>query len=101
MRDLQDRYEGRAVAARLRINGRAETDESAAALAEQHSAKRLVGVTANHIFTNCPRYIPKSALQERSIYTPRKGHSPPGPTWKSRSFVRDNFDEEGDRSNEK
>jgi hypothetical protein len=43
MRDLQDRYEGRAVADRLRINGRAETDESAAALAEQHAPSGSCG----------------------------------------------------------
>jgi predicted pyridoxine 5'-phosphate oxidase superfamily flavin-nucleotide-binding protein len=88
-------------AARLHINGRAEIDESEAAVAEQHGAKRLVRVTADHIFTNCPRYIPKMAFQERSIYTPRKGHRPPDPAWKLRSFVKDIFDKEGEPTNDK
>ena len=60
-------------AARLRINGRAEIDESEAATAGLDGAKILVRVTADHLFTNCPRYIPKMVFEERSIYTPREG----------------------------
>lgn len=94
------RFDGRLFngAARLRINGRAEIDESEDAIAALDGAKRLVRVVADHIFTNCPRYIPKLALQERSIYTPRKGHTPPDPPWKSMPFVKDIFDSERDRS---
>jgi uncharacterized protein len=81
-------------AARLRVNGRAEIDESAAAVAGIPGAKRLVRVTADHIFTNCPRYIPKFSLEEPSIYVPREGSSPPDPAWKSMPFVKDIFDKE-------
>lgn len=73
-------------AGRLRINGSAEIDESAAAIASLPGAKRLVRVTAEHIFTNCPRYIPK--------YVPREGYRRPDPPWKSMRFVKDIFEEE-------
>jgi predicted pyridoxine 5'-phosphate oxidase superfamily flavin-nucleotide-binding protein len=81
-------------AGRLRINGCAEIDESAAAIAGLPGAKRLVRVTAEHIFTNCPRYIPKLSLEETSAYVPREGYRPPDPPWKSMPFVMDIFEEE-------
>jgi predicted pyridoxine 5'-phosphate oxidase superfamily flavin-nucleotide-binding protein len=80
--------------ARLRINGRAEIDESEAAASGLHGAKRLVRVTADHIFSNCPRYIPKMTFEERSVFTPREGHTPPDPAWKSMPFVKDIFEQE-------
>ena len=84
-------------AARLRINGQAEIDESPEAIAGLTGAKRLVRVTAEHIFTNCPRYIPKLTDEAPSPYAPRPGHTPPDPAWKSRAFVKDIFDAERDR----
>ena len=80
--------------ARLRVNGRAEIDASPEAVAGLHGAKRLVRFTADHIFTNCPRYIPRMDLREASVYIPREGYDPPGPAWKERSFVKDIFDKE-------
>lgn len=90
------RFDGRLFdgAARLRVNGCAEIDESEEALAGRPGAKRLVRVVADHIFTNCPRYIPKMAFEESSVYTPREGYTPPDPAWKSRSFVKDLFETE-------
>lgn len=85
------RFDG---SARLRINGRAELDENPAAREGLPGAKRIVRVTADHIFTNCPRYIPTMASEEASVYTPRDGYTPPDPAWKSRDFVKDIFDEE-------
>lgn len=81
-------------AARLRINGRAEIDESPEAIAGLPGARRLVRVVADHIFPNCPRYIPKMTLEEPSVYAPRAGHTPPEPAWKSKEFVKDIFDAE-------
>jgi hypothetical protein len=85
-------------AARLRINGRAQIDESAAVIAGIPGAKRLVRVTADHIFTNCPRYIPKLSFEGPSVYVPREGYKPPDPLWKSMPFVKDIFDEERGQS---
>lgn len=84
-------------ATRLRISGQAQIDESEAAIAAMDGAKRVVRVVADHIFTNCPRYIPKLTMEERSVYVPRKGHVPPDPAWKSMSFVKDIFDRERSR----
>ncbi len=81
-------------ATRLRINGRAEIDESPEAIAGLPGAKRLVRVTADHIFPNCPRYIPRLATEEPSPYAPRAGYVPPEPVWKSKPFVKDIFDAE-------
>lgn len=94
------RFDGRLFngAGRLRINGRAEIDDSAEAVDGLPGAKRLVRVTADHIFTNCPRYIPKMAFEEGSIYSPREGHTPPDPAWKSMPFMKDVFDEERRRA---
>ena len=85
--------------ARLRVNGRAEIDDAPEAVAGLHGAKRLVRFTAEHIFTNCPRYIPKMDLQEASVYLPRAGYEPPDPAWKERPMVKDIFDKERAQKN--
>jgi hypothetical protein len=79
-------------AGRLRVNGHAEIDDFAEAIAGLPGAMRLIRVTAEHIFTNCPRYIPKLSLEEASIYVPRVGYRPPDPPWKSMPFVKDIFE---------
>jgi uncharacterized protein len=81
-------------AARLRVNGLAEIDEREEAVAGLVGAKRLIRVVAENIFTNCPRYIPKLQFEERSVHSPREGHTPPDPAWKSMPFVKDIFDRE-------
>jgi len=91
------RFDGRAhglPAARLRVNGSARIDEDSDAIAGLRGAKRLVVVRAEHIYPNCPRYIPQMQFVDISVYAPREGHIPPEPTWKSRPFVNDIFDKE-------
>ena len=83
---------------RLRINGHAEIDESPEAIEGLPGAKRLLRVTAEHIFPNCPRYIPKLAIEEPSVYVPREGYEPPDPDWKSRPYLKPIFDKERERS---
>ena len=85
------RFDG---SARLRVNGKAVLDESDAARKGIPGAKRIIRMTAEHIFTNCPRYIPTMASEGASVFTPRNGYTPPEPEWKSRDFVKDIFDEE-------
>src|SRR5262245_52122057 len=75
----------------IRVNGHAEIDESPEVIAGLPGARRLLRVTAEHIFTNCPRYIPKLSLEEPSVYVPRAGYKPPDPPWKSMPFVKDIF----------
>jgi predicted pyridoxine 5'-phosphate oxidase superfamily flavin-nucleotide-binding protein len=81
-------------AARLRVNGRATIDDSAAAIADIPGAKRIIRVQAEHIFPNCPRYIPAMDVGEPSIYAPKEGTQSPEPPWKQRDFVKDVFDAE-------
>ena len=90
------RFDGTRVdgSARLRVNGKAVLDESDAAREGIPGAKRIIRMTAEHIFTNCPRYIPTMASEGASVFTPRNGYTPPEPAWKSRDFVKDIFDEE-------
>lgn len=84
------RFDGSA--ARMRISGRAEIVEDPAAVAEHPGARRLVRVTAEHIFPNCPRYIPAMQSGTPSPHAPRPGHTPPEAEWKSADWMRDLFE---------
>ena len=86
------RFDGSA--ARLRINGRARVVDGDPEQARFPGAKRLVRLEADHIFPNCPRYIPRMRLEEPSVYAPRDGHTPPDPEWKGKDWVRDVFEAE-------
>jgi predicted pyridoxine 5'-phosphate oxidase superfamily flavin-nucleotide-binding protein len=68
---------------RLRVNGTASIDPDDPLLATTPGAQLIVRVRAQAIFPNCPRYIPRMALVEPSIYTPRPGVAPVEPAWKS------------------
>ena len=81
-------------AGRLRVNGHAEIDDSPEAIAGLPGAKRLIRVTAEHIFPNCPRYIPTMTMSEPSVYVPRDGYSPPDPAWKSVPVIKEFLDRE-------
>ena len=74
---------------RLRVNGRATVGDDDPLLAGWPGAKLLVRVRAERIFPNCPRYIHKMALVERSVYAPRPDYAPPEPEWKAREEFRD------------
>ncbi len=52
---------------RLRINGQARIIDNEEEYAYLPGAKRLVCVTADHIYYNCPRSVPKTAFVEPSI----------------------------------
>ena len=67
---------------RLRVNGSASVSDSDPLLSETVGAQLIVRVHTRAIFPNCPRYIPKMALLEPSIYTPRAGQEAPEPDWK-------------------
>ncbi|MEM6495731.1 MAG: pyridoxamine 5'-phosphate oxidase family protein [Pseudomonadota bacterium] len=81
-------------ALRLRVNGTAEIDETSDAIANTPGAKRIVKLSAEHIFPNCPRYIPKLRMEEESAHIPRDGYAPHDQTWKSMPFIKDVFDKE-------
>ena len=78
---------------RIRLTGTARIDEDPAAFSGIPGAKRMVRVTADYIYYNCPRYIPHMDLVEGSVYSPRPDYTPPEPEWKSRDYLKDVIDE--------
>jgi predicted pyridoxine 5'-phosphate oxidase superfamily flavin-nucleotide-binding protein len=74
---------------RLRVNGQATLSFDERVLSAIPGAQVLVSVTAEHIFPNCPRYIPHLEVKEESIYVPRPGVGPVEPQWKSFDQFRD------------
>ena len=58
-------------------------------LAFPASAQFVVRVHAERIYPNCPRYIHKYQLVERSAFVPRVGTSTPIPGWKQSDWARD------------
>lgn len=67
---------------RMRYNGSASIDFDDPLMAEYPEASFIVRVTAEEIFGNCPRYIHKMELVERSANVPREGCVTPDATWK-------------------
>ena len=74
---------------RLRLNGIATVELDDPLLEEYPRAHCVVRVRATEVFPNCPRYIHKLALVERSRFTPRVDCEPPVPDWKRREWARD------------
>lgn len=67
---------------RLRVNGRATVHLEDGLLAGMPGAQVLVKVVPEHIFPNCPRYIPNLAAGTPSPYLPCEGAAPLEPAWK-------------------
>jgi len=74
---------------RLRVNGVASVDEADELLASYPEAQFVVRVSATQVFPNCPRYIHRMALVERSHFVPRAASETPVPAWKQTEWARD------------
>ena len=74
---------------RLRLNGEASIDVADPLLAEYPGAELVIRVRAREIFANCPRYIHKYQLIERSKYVPHVDVETPEPEWKRSDWARD------------
>jgi predicted pyridoxine 5'-phosphate oxidase superfamily flavin-nucleotide-binding protein len=74
---------------RLRLNGAASVDEHDPLAASYPGAQFVVRVRATQVFPNCPRYIHRMALVERSPFVPRADREPPVPDWKRTSWACD------------
>lgn len=74
---------------RLRFNGEASVDANDPLLAQFTGAKLVVRVRAREIFPNCPRYIHRMKLEERSSFVPRPSETPPVPNWKRSAWACD------------
>ena len=74
---------------RLRLNGVARIDEQDELMESYAEAQFIVRVRAREVFPNCPRYIHKYRLVERSRFVPKAGCSTPVPGWKRFEWARD------------
>ncbi|HEX4363922.1 MAG TPA: pyridoxamine 5'-phosphate oxidase family protein [Solirubrobacteraceae bacterium] len=72
---------------RLRVEGVASVDFDDELAAAWPGAQFVVRVRAQRVFPNCPRYIHRMALVERSHYVPRSGIETPVPDWKRGSLA--------------
>jgi predicted pyridoxine 5'-phosphate oxidase superfamily flavin-nucleotide-binding protein len=67
---------------RMRLNGVATIDFADPLIAEYPEAQLIIRVRAEQIFPNCPRYIHKMEVVERSRFIPREACETPDPDWK-------------------
>lgn len=74
---------------RLRVNGRASLHLDDALMAELPGAQVIVRVVPEHIFPNCPRYIPYLSQDRPSDYLPCDGVTPKEPAWKGFDAFKD------------
>jgi len=74
---------------RLRLEGTAEVRLDDPLAAEYTGAQFVVRVHADRVYPNCPRYIHRYALVERSRFVPRATEPPPIPDWKRSEWAYD------------
>jgi uncharacterized protein len=74
---------------RMRLEGVASIDEADPLLADYPEAQLVVRVRAERVYPNCPRYIHRMQLVERSRFVPQPGCATPVPAWKQRDWSRD------------
>jgi uncharacterized protein len=67
---------------RMRLNGTASIDFDDPLMAEYPGALFVTRVRAEEIYPNCPRYIHKMQLVERSVFVPQAACEAPDPDWK-------------------
>ncbi len=82
---------------RLRLEGAAVFSAADPLLAEYPEALGIVRVTIARVYPNCPRYIHRYHLVERSRYVPQAGRETPVPEWKRNEWARDVLPEHGGR----
>ena len=74
---------------RLRLNGVASIDEHDELMRHYPEVQFIVRVRAHEVFPNCPRYIHKYRLVERSRLVPKESSPAPVPGWKRSGWARD------------
>jgi predicted pyridoxine 5'-phosphate oxidase superfamily flavin-nucleotide-binding protein len=74
---------------RLRVNGIARILPAASIQPAYPEAQFVVQVTVRQVFPNCPRYIHKLQLVERSKFVPRAAVVTPVPGWKRMDWACD------------
>ena len=74
---------------RIRVNGQASIDPDDPLAAAWPGAQLVVRVRVGEVFPNCPRYIHRLALVERSRFVPQAECAAPIPDWKRRPWAQD------------
>jgi predicted pyridoxine 5'-phosphate oxidase superfamily flavin-nucleotide-binding protein len=74
---------------RLRLNGVASVDENDALMSDYPEAQFIVRVSVEQVFPNCPRYIHRMALVQRSRFVPRTDCATPVPDCKRTDWAND------------
>lgn len=74
---------------RVRVNGIASIAESDPLLDAYSEAQFVVRVRATHVLPNCPRYVHRMELVERSRFVPHESCVTPVPDWKRRAWSHD------------
>ena len=74
---------------RMRLNGIASVDPNDPLMTHYPEAQFVVRVRAREVFPNCPRYIHRYQLVERSRFVPKKGRATPVPSWKCADWSAD------------
>lgn len=74
---------------RMRVDGVARIAMDDPVRSRYPGAQFVVRVEAMRVYPNCPRYIHKYQLVERSAFVPRPRVEPPIPAWKQSSWARD------------
>jgi len=67
---------------RMRLNGTASIDFDDPLKEEWPEAQFVVRVKAQEVFPNCPRYIHRMEMVERSVFVPKANCETPDPDWK-------------------
>jgi uncharacterized protein len=74
---------------RLRVNGTARIEPAEFVTPRYAEAQFVVVVSIREVFPNCPRYIHKYTLVERSKFVPHEGTVTPIPGWKQMDWASD------------
>jgi len=74
---------------RLRISGEASIAVDDPWLAQCPEAQFVVRVAVTRVFPNCPRYVHRYTLAERSPFVPHAGCATPVPNWKRSDWASD------------
>ena len=74
---------------RLRLQGIATILDDDGLLSEYPEAQFVIRVKATEVYTNCPRYVHKYQLVERSVFVPRQGLETPVPEYKKREDLQE------------
>lgn len=74
---------------RMRVNGEARIGTADPLSGEFPEAQFVVRVRVREVFGNCPRYIHKMKLVERSRFVPKAACATPIPEWKTGEWVAD------------